>query len=374
MTSQQDFHIPPSLSRQYFELGNLKLLSNSREAIFAALVAHIEFTARCKPEDIPPRAKRAFARLENQMTWKLGKVDDIENLKLFFDLFNDMYFNGLLTGYCELELIEEYKLQRRRLKLKEAVGLCQPYFPGEGHPRYKEGRVFCTLSVAMSEKRDSVNNRWSGPGQRIKHYLDTLIHEMIHALFDIFTCRCPKGCKEKHNLQGGGGHHLAFQAAAHAIGSADIQYLSRYPCLSLSLTRYESFVGDLQLGYNLPPPSSLKSVDLDINVIMELLKEARVKTFEREKLLRPQLVVNKNNRCIRDEFTVDSRDRHYGFERKWWGSELVSDCDETYFPLYLGKIDVKAPEWAEFKRWRNFEQRAINKYRDFRRATQDQRE
>ncbi|CZR58069.1 uncharacterized protein PAC_07959 [Phialocephala subalpina] len=251
MTSAKNFHDPPSIPRGDFELGRLKSLSYSREAITTAMIAHLH-PGRYYPEDkLPPREKQALERFKYQGSWKLGNVDNIEDLTEFFDLFNDMYFNGLLTGYCKLVLIRAGTLQKRFLE-SGLIGRCEPSFPKEGRdPRFQPEKVMCTLSIAIEDDR-RVLRQEKGSWKRIQDRLDTLVHEMLHAMFDIYTCRCEKGCRQKLEGEGGGGHHVAWLAVAKAIERKDADGHRQFPCLGLDFARLTSLVGDLQLGYNLP--------------------------------------------------------------------------------------------------------------------------
>ncbi|PMD22636.1 hypothetical protein NA56DRAFT_93143 [Hyaloscypha hepaticicola] len=60
------------------------------------------------------------------------------------------------------------------------------------------------------------------PTAKIEHYLQVLVHEMLHALFVIYACSCKNGCEEKlyeayYHWQG---HCASWQAAAYAIERA----------------------------------------------------------------------------------------------------------------------------------------------------------
>jgi hypothetical protein len=65
--------------------------------------------------------------LRSQLVWKLGNVEDIDNLTTFFDIFNDMYFKGVLEGFCKIEFVTERRLDRRFL-CAEPAGYCDPLF------------------------------------------------------------------------------------------------------------------------------------------------------------------------------------------------------------------------------------------------------
>jgi hypothetical protein len=54
------------------------------------------------------------------------------------------------------------------------------------------------------------------PNIRMQSYLDTLLHEMLHAVFLILTCWCQFGCARVH-----ASHGFQWQAAALALEEAD---------------------------------------------------------------------------------------------------------------------------------------------------------
>jgi hypothetical protein len=50
------------------------------------------------------------------------------------------------------------------------------------------------------------------------HYAETLLHEMLHAYFDIYVCRHNKACdQESDSMVGRGGHQKSWQEAALII-------------------------------------------------------------------------------------------------------------------------------------------------------------
>jgi hypothetical protein len=75
------------------------------------------------------------------------------------------------------------------------------------------------------------------PTSRIEQYLDTLAHEMLHALFGIYACSCKNGCAEKAHdaYYVWRGHYASWQAAAYAIERAS----KLYPMLIYSSVAWE---------------------------------------------------------------------------------------------------------------------------------------
>jgi hypothetical protein len=74
--------------------------------------------------------------------------------------------------------------------------------------------------------------------EAIRIYLTVLLHERVHAIFDIHTCICDNGCKQKYARVSGRGHWVEWQAASKAIELADHKSWCLLRCeLDLSLLR-----------------------------------------------------------------------------------------------------------------------------------------
>ena len=135
----------------------------------------------------------------------------MEDLRKFFVIFNAVLFNGVLTGY-ERDL----HWYERRIAGGE-LGYCRLMLPGsELDPRFKLEYPLGPIWILKSGTlRD--------PTAKIEDYLETLVHEMLHALFFIYACSCKSGCAEKlHDAvyRRWKGHCASWQAAAYAIERA----------------------------------------------------------------------------------------------------------------------------------------------------------
>jgi hypothetical protein len=311
----QKFHIPslskmnpatcvhvhkcPPIPLEDFELGRLKPLSWSREAISAAIIANLERSLvvtqfgrsrNAEPDKylLSKRQKDAVERFNYQGSWNLAQPDNLEDLNKFFNLFDDAYFGGLLKGYCRLETISSSDSTQRRFG-GHWDGTCQPYWPGEERDsRYALDKPFIVLTMRRHE-----DDRF----ESIKNHLEVLLHEMVHAIFDIYTCRCQNGCKQRHAREGGGGHWVEWQAAAKSIEMADRKnsHLLRF---GLDLRREQSFVTDVQMGLNIPAPAQLWNAGLNIVEVRRDLVWARVQKVREEKEKRPTLKQLKANVCL----------------------------------------------------------------------------
>jgi hypothetical protein len=311
----QSFHIPslskmnpatcvhvhkcPPIPLEDFELGRLKPLSWSREAISAAIIANLERSRVWKQygisryiephkELLSKRQKDTVERFNYQGSWNLAQPDNLEDLNKFFDLFDDAYFGGLLKWYCRLETISPSDSKQRHFG-GNWDSICQPYWPEEERDsRYALDKPFIVLTMCRHDDDHF---------ESIKIHLEVLLHEMVHAVFEIYTCRCQNGCKQRDAREGGGRHCVEWQAAAKSIEMADRKrwHLLRF---GLDLRREQSFVTDVQMGLNIPAPAQLQSASLDIVEIRKGLVSARRQTVLEENEKRSTLKQLKANVCL----------------------------------------------------------------------------
>jgi hypothetical protein len=311
-------HECPSIPLEDFERGRLKPLSYSREAISKAIVENIYRTQKFErlygiyggwryPEGRSKRQKDAVDRFIHQGSWNLAQRDNLKDLNKFFDIFDDAYFGGLLKGYCRLEMIADDNQLSRRSGVA-CDGRCEVYWPGEDlDPRYAMEKPFILISINNRSRRD--------PFKSIRDHLEVLLHEMLHAIFGIYTCECENGCKQRHIREGGGGHWVEWQAAAKAIEFADQEDWC-FLHFGFSLYRTLSLVSDIQLGLNIPVPAELLRVKLNIVEIRKMLIEFRQQRVREEKERRPKLKQLKSNVCLlhyREKGTRDDCRFHIDF-------------------------------------------------------------
>lgn len=63
-------------------------------------------------------------------------------------LFIDAYFGGLLTGYCDLELLSPVDLEKQGGAEAHCTGFCRLHQPGrESDPRVKREKPFVVISL-----------------------------------------------------------------------------------------------------------------------------------------------------------------------------------------------------------------------------------
>ncbi len=145
---------------------------------------------------------------------------------------DDLFFGGALSAYCKLELSPKPPPLQDGAKL---LGVCEKWarknlFTG------KLASVHCEIKI-WTEK-DISDER-----ARRLDQLGTMIHEMIHAYLEIYSCPY-KPCKERLSNAGKTGHGFAWQDAAFAIATAtaDISYLN----LPIELGRCRGMVIELR--------------------------------------------------------------------------------------------------------------------------------
>lgn len=311
-------HQPGLIPKEDFELGRLKPFSCSREAISAAIAEYV------KPGSIPgyppfsPRQQNAVREFQSHGGWQIGNPDNVEDIKKYFDIFNDAFFGGLLKGYCKIEFVRKESVRKRNYG--GILGRCHGHWPGhERDPRFKLESPYVTITI-VEDCNHYYHDNTDILG-RIRGNMEVLVHEMLHAILFIYACVCDHGCGAR-GLQANVGHHdVAWQAAANAIERADdARRIGHLLGLSLDLGRVGSLVCDLQGGYLLPIPAVLESLDIDIVGIRKGLDWRRNQDAnERKSPKYWNMNVTmpwKSNRCIKDEWTVDRWEQSFGYA-KW---------------------------------------------------------
>jgi len=173
-------HTPQPISLEEFKPGGMKPGSYSHEDITKTLVNHI---SRSKG-DFTDRQKEGLRKFKHYGTWSFSQPDSLDELKKWFDIFNDIFFNGILTGHCTLDFYDT-----RYLRLGYRVrGYCTTYIPGqERDPRFLLERQRSNIAIGKitGDPSDSLLRRH--PSKRIHMYMNTLLHQMVHAAFHLYV-------------------------------------------------------------------------------------------------------------------------------------------------------------------------------------------
>ncbi|KAI9648127.1 hypothetical protein NHQ30_002759 [Ciborinia camelliae] len=142
--------------------------------------------------------------------WLKGKTEQ-HLLDLYFEYFNNMIFGGGLNALrCTMTLQEPNAQQRARCVLGSTVDK-------RAEKDTTIHNVRCHISVFV---------RYPAPKTEaeavvlLRNYLGTMLHEMVHAFFSIYVCKCNFSCRRK-NLEfeesGMTGHGLHWLNASRSI-------------------------------------------------------------------------------------------------------------------------------------------------------------
>lgn len=218
-------------------------------------------------------------------------------MKKFFDIFSDLFFGGLLSS-CKLQLNEPQP---------DSDELCDQTVLGEElDPRRKREYLRATVHIITNHDVDK------GVFTTIQDSLDTLLHEQLHAILDLHTCDCDSGCEDKLEYEEKS-HGVEWLAAALAIESAATPLLG-WP---VNLDRNACLADDIHfLGYRMPNEAVLRALDLDVGSILSTVEWHRVQSVKEANNQRERLP-SKQNRCLRDTWTVDSWGEK-GFQNDEW--------------------------------------------------------
>ncbi|KAE8444460.1 hypothetical protein EG329_000551 [Mollisiaceae sp. DMI_Dod_QoI] len=193
----------------------------------------ISFSKR-RGDNLTRRQNAAILRYRTDSIFNLSKADahrtDEEVLATYKILFDDLFFFGSLFPKCKTFLT--YPSGRK--KLLHGYTNCDEEFKLKWEFPFLQKHLEAEITVCRSnEKRRR---------ERLRNYLGTLLHEMIHAFLGIWGCRY-KGCYNTWQRQGVRGHGHAWQdmAAAVEIAAADRDLLG----LELDLGRLKNLAVDI---------------------------------------------------------------------------------------------------------------------------------
>ncbi|KAE8444462.1 hypothetical protein EG329_000553 [Mollisiaceae sp. DMI_Dod_QoI] len=224
-------HVPPSICRQDLQAGKMKPSAYSMEAVCDALVDHLSQSK----DQLTNTQKDAMERYKYQGSWNLARPINLEDLRKFYNLFNNIFFNGILTGYC---VLNTYKGAFHWLDGEKAY--CNIKYKGHwtGDPSFK--REHTTITLMFQEREPE----WD-PCVEIQTILGYLLHEMCHAALCLFTCQCTHGCQETIEVERAFFYHGPFfQTVAHAIENA---------CLGKDCAQLFNTELDLERGSSMLP-------------------------------------------------------------------------------------------------------------------------
>ncbi|TEY47579.1 hypothetical protein BOTCAL_0304g00140 [Botryotinia calthae] len=142
--------------------------------------------------------------------WLKGKKEQ-DLLNLYFSYFNAMIFGGALnTMRCTMKLEEPNEEQKAKNVLGTTVDK-------RGEKTTTRHNVRCYISVFV---RSPPPKNEQESKILLENYLGTMLHEMVHAFFSIYVCKCNFRCKGKvleFEESGMTGHGMQWQRAAMSI-------------------------------------------------------------------------------------------------------------------------------------------------------------
>jgi hypothetical protein len=270
----------------------MKPQSYSQEDISKAV---IELVGRSQ-EDSTPIQKRGITKLKSYGSWNLCEPENMNGLRNFFSIFDDVFFNGVLTGYCSVS----FPAPARTGWYAGVNAYCRIFYPvWEQDPRFKieKPRIEICIMPGDSEVYKDYHASY-----RIRRYQRSLIHEMLRAVFGIYTCYC-ESCNEKNCLLPGN-HDEWWLAAPHTIKQADRSMKNGESqkvgimgvCLGLDLDKSEALIRHWDY---IPPNNKLRRVGLDIKQTRKKLVERREIMATSHRADQQQGQLRKANRCVR---------------------------------------------------------------------------
>ncbi|KAF5871907.1 uncharacterized protein Bfra_008933 [Botrytis fragariae] len=144
--------------------------------------------------------------------WLKGKKEQ-DLLDLYFSYFNAMIFGGALnTMRCTMMLEEPNAEQKARNVLGTTVDK-------RSEKTTTRHNVRCYISVFV---RSPPPKNEEESKILLENYLGTMLHEMVHAFFSIYVCKCNTSCRRKvleFEESGMTGHGMQWQRAARSIES-----------------------------------------------------------------------------------------------------------------------------------------------------------
>ncbi|PVH79719.1 hypothetical protein DL98DRAFT_532761 [Cadophora sp. DSE1049] len=143
----------------------------------------------------------------------------------------------------------------------------------------------------------------------LKDYLEILLHEMSHAMFDLYTCRCFHGC-----YQTGGqrftmicpGRRSRKPSSLWNWNGPEFRDMRRETCLA----------NDMQLGYTLFNDAVLHSANE--------AGKSRCHKARQSQSMTPWYPL-KFNRCSAGQSTVDEYGRDFGYDRARWTNRKLTE-------------------------------------------------
>ncbi|KUJ15436.1 uncharacterized protein LY89DRAFT_670908 [Mollisia scopiformis] len=310
-------HFPARKFREDLEIGCLKPLSYSAEDISAGIISYLTPTTYyCLVGDLAPHQQQALKLFKNVGAWSISNPHNLNDLKKYFEIFDGAYFNGALEGYCNLEFVSSERLIERGQNSCGILSACGGFVqPGaERDPRYPVENPQVTISISRLQQTTTFSI--------IQMYLNTLLHQMLHAIFDIYQYPSVQGSRQSMGQDHNTRHHSSWAATAYALERCNRPGRNLFG-LGLWLWTTIGLAMDAQHGSSVPNEVELRSIDTDMVTLLERLKHIRTEEAERRKHARTFMKpIKASSCCLRDQCSTDGWDRNFGYDRSIWTERL----------------------------------------------------
>lgn len=134
-----------------------------------------------------------------------GTPENVQLLEMYYDYFNELLFSGTLPGQlCPIELVlaTENKWQERKRSVRAST--------------IDHQKAFRKSLIAVQPTPETIKapiimyeileDQMRDPVARLRSYLGSLLHEMIHAAQIVLPCKCASCFDAEFNRDGVTGH------------------------------------------------------------------------------------------------------------------------------------------------------------------------
>lgn len=292
-------HDHPPICRDNFEPGALNPSSNSMKSLCDALIDNLDRLDK----DPTSRQSKAIERFKYQGHTNFAQPTNLEDLRRFFEIFNDIFFNGVLLGYCTVGIYSDSHRDR-----EEAY--CSNTFRGTWSngrdPRYLKERDEFQL---MFKIRPASKTPW----REFLYVLGILLHEMAHAFLSLYGCQCGHGCFEDWTIEDEFfGHGPFWQRITRAMeGTRRGPRDKMFNELPLDLGRQHSMAKAVADGAVLPVEPLLTKVmhdwGFDPKEFFEDIEEMRKENKDTARKTKVLERINLKNICHAGRWIVGSK-------------------------------------------------------------------
>lgn len=216
--------------------------------------------------NLDPKRKSMQTRTQGLQRWKILESRETyrhlsteEQLHQYSECLDDLFFGGLLKGFYKIRFLDDAKL------LKVKYGSCSAHM----YSSFPYGHGYELHIDILNRTHSHSFQRLDRPSQ-LKSYLGTLVHEMVHAVFALYSCYDCSPCVTRFTDEvGTSGHGMLWQKLAMSIEHA----LNHHPDLmngwTYDLGRSRSFVLEYNGNPSFPANKTLQN-SLTIRQLGEL--------------------------------------------------------------------------------------------------------